>query len=541
VIKLKVLLVTGKLAENTVKNYTQQTNVETKVVTLNVPVAAFLNSETILLGLKNHDLTDIDMILTPGLSRGDTKTLTDTLGVPTFKGPRYAADLPTVFEIIDKVPLSTITPACDLLRDVITEKALKEIEKTEQNAAEFLKRPGSMVIKNLAIGKFFPMRVMAEIVDAALMSDENIQFLAKKFAAQGAHIIDVGMIAGTSCPENAMRIVKAVKAVVDLPVSIDTLDPEEIKAAVSAGVDLILSLDAGNIDQLATFAADVPVVIIPTNQREGYFPKDAQERIQLTEELIIKAKKLGFRKIIADLILEPIAVLESFIAFKEFGTRNPDVPLFVGVANVTELFDADSIGINALLTRLSAEVDASIILATEKSPKAKGTVKEEVTAAKMMYLAKKRVSVPKDLGMDLLVLKDKRLCEEPYDNFLEQKSKIIFATSEIMPLEFDHVGMFKIVIDRKNSNIVTSLFTNVSMDNPVSIIKGRTAEDIYVKIVQLGLVTRLDHAAYLGSELAKAEVALKIGKDYVQDTNLFKTSFPQVHNQYASFRVHDEF
>ncbi len=91
------------------------------------------------------------------------------------------------------------------------------------------------------------------------------------------------------------------------------------------------------------------------------------------------------------------------------------MPLFVGVANVTELFDADSVGLNALLARLSAEVNASIMLATEKSTKAKGTVKEEVAAAKMMYLAKKRASVPKDLGIDLLVLKDKRSREEPYN------------------------------------------------------------------------------------------------------------------------------
>jgi dihydropteroate synthase len=37
----------------------------------------------------------------------------------------------------------------------------------------------------------------------------------------------------------------------------------------------------------------------------------------------------------------------------------------------------------------------------------------------------------------------------------------------------------------------------------------------------MGLVSRLDHAAYLGSELAKAEIALKTGKEYIQDRGLF--------------------
>jgi dihydropteroate synthase-like protein len=220
--------------------------------------------------------------------------------------------------------------------------------------------------------------------------------------------------------------------------------------------------------------------------------------------------------------LEPSNVLESFIAFKEFAAKNPNVPLFVGVANVTELFDADSIGINALLARLSAEVDASIMLATEKSTKAQGTVKEQVAAAKMMFLAKKRGSVPKDLGIDLLVLKDKRSREEPYDARFEQKVKVTMASEEMVPSKLDSVGIFKINVDRKNNLLVASLFTTTTMDKPVSIIKGKTAEAVYAKIVELGLVTQLDHAAYLGSELAKAEISMKTGKEYLQDNQLFK-------------------
>jgi dihydropteroate synthase-like protein len=518
---LKVLLVTGKLAENMVKNHTQQAAVATEIVVLNVPVAAFLNSETIITGLKNYNLRTVDMILTPGLSRGDTKTITDALGVPAFKGPKYAADLPTVLETIGKVQLSPTVPACELLREILTKKALNDIEKAEQHREDLLKHPHNMLIKNLAVGKDFPMRVMAEIVDAALMTDEDIQFLAKKFASHGAHIIDVGMLAGKSNPENAQRIVKAVKAAVDLPVSIDSLDPEEIKAALSAGADMILSLDAGNIAQLATFATDIPVVVIPSNQCEGYFPKKTQERIQLLEELITKAKKLGFRKIMADLILDPLQVLESLIAFKTFRDRNPDVPLFVGVSNVTELFDADSVGLNALLTCLSAEINANVLLVTENSQKTQGSVKETATAAKMMYLAKKRTSVPKDLGIDLLILKDKFFREEPYEALSEEKSRVTLATSEIIPSELDSRGIFKINIDRKNDLIIAALFTTTALDKPNHIIKGKTANAVYNKIIQHSLITQLTHAAYLGSELSKAEIALKTGKEFIQDHSIF--------------------
>ncbi len=193
------------------------------------------------------------------------------------------------------------------------------------------------------------------------------------------------------------------------------------------GADLVLSGDAGNIEEIAPFASKVAVVVIPTNQRQGFFPKKAEERVVFLEETIANAKRLGISKCVADLILDPTDVLESFTAFRMFAQRNPDVPLFVGVSNVTELMDADSVGVNALLARLSSEVGASILLATEKSDKAKGSVGEEATAAKMMFLAKKRGSVPKDLGVDLLVFKDKRNREEPYDKTLEQKAPVVYA------------------------------------------------------------------------------------------------------------------
>ena len=317
-------------------------------------------------------------------------------------------------------------------------------------------------------------------------------------------------------------MVEWVKQAVDVPVSIDTLDPAEIKAAVEAGAELVLSGDAGNIEEIAPFVSKAAVVVIPTNQRQGYFPKKAQDRVKYLEEIIEKAKKLGVSRCIADLILDPCDVLESFVAFKEFAARNPTVPLFVGVSNVTELMDADSVGVNAVLARLSSEVGASMLLATEKSDKAKGTVAEEVAAAKMMFLAKKRGSVPKDLGIDLLILKDKRVHEEPYDKQLENKAKVVNASEKSEPATLDSEGIFKIAVDRAENVLVAIHYTSLDMVKPVNIVKGKTADSVYSKIVTMGLVSKLDHAAYLGSELAKAEIALRTGKEYIQDKMMFK-------------------
>lgn len=53
-----------------------------------------------------------------------------------------------------------------------------------------------------------------------------------------------------------------------------------------------------------------------------------------------------------------------------------------------------------------------------------------------------------------------------------------------------------------------------------ALVEGRNAEEIYVTICREGLVSVPSHAAYLGSELQKAEIAMKKNLPYVQDDPL---------------------
>lgn len=50
-----------------------------------------------------------------------------------------------------------------------------------------------------------------------------------------------------------------------------------------------------------------------------------------------------------------------------------------------------------------------------------------------------------------------------------------------------------------------------------NVFEAATAAELYVPAVERGLLSRLDHAAYLGRELARAERALQDGSAYVQD------------------------
>ena len=226
--------------------------------------------------------------------RGDTAEITAETGIPSFKGPRYAADLPVVLDALGEVELSTVEPACDLLAEKVKAKALEELQKVEQNREILLQKPGSMLIGDLVVGKEFPMRVMSEIVDAPLLETREIQRLARYYVDNGADIVDLGMLAWQSNPDDVKRAVKAVKDVVDVPVSIDTLNPLEIEAAVEAGVDLILSGDDGNLEKIAPFAKNTSIVIIPTNQLRGYFPQEVGTRVSLLERLSKEGQTIGF-------------------------------------------------------------------------------------------------------------------------------------------------------------------------------------------------------------------------------------------------------
>ena len=167
------------------------------------------------------------------------------------------------------------------------------------------------------------------------------------------------------------------------------------------------------------------------------------------------------------------------------------------------------------------ELGASILFTPEESGKTTGSVRELSIASKMMFLAKQRKSIPKDLGIDLLVFKDKKrrvdLAGEHYDELPHYKSE------EELKFVHDKAGSFKIRVeygvDVESSKIVVVHFIRTKAQ---AVIEGRSAKEVYEEIIRKGLVSRLEHAAYLGSELQKAEIAMLTGKEYVQDFGLFK-------------------
>jgi len=82
-------------------------------------------------------------------------------------------------------------------------------------------------------------------------------------------------------------------------------------------------------------------------------------------------------------------------------------------------------------------------------------------------------------------------------------------------LRLDRAGFFIVLPQPRKGLIVCEHYDNSG--RLAHVIEGRRAALIAATIVEHGLVTQLDHAAYLGRELQKAEAALSGGHVYEQD------------------------
>ena len=107
-------------------------------------------------------------------------------------------------------------------------------------------------------------------------------------------------------------------------------------------------------------------------------------------------------------------------------------------------------------------------------------------------------------------------------------------------IDLDPEGYFIIYLDREAGLICAKHFTNTINERGLAVdpetgkpipvrgkverthtqvYRGRTAKEICVEIFEQVAtpITRLDHAAYLGREFVRAEIALLNGQEYVQD------------------------
>lgn len=79
----------------------------------------------------------------------------------------------------------------------------------------------------------------------------------------------------------------------------------------------------------------------------------------------------------------------------------------------------------------------------------------------------------------------------------------------------DPAGYFVVYPDRRTRTLSVEHFTNAGVLDVI--IEGDTPAALYATIIERGLITSLDHAAYLGRELARAARSLDTAEPYIQD------------------------
>ncbi|MBD3230276.1 MAG: dihydropteroate synthase-like protein [Candidatus Lokiarchaeota archaeon] len=511
-LKDKILILTGKLAEKDVKKYIQEfppNQVEVKV--LNVSLAAFMTPKIIIESLKNVDLSEYGYIMAPGLMVGNLDIIEKKLGKKIFLGPKYACDIPLVIK--SNIKLSKKISADKLLLN----QGINEYEEIVKNVLKDFEETYS--IGSVKIGKGLPPVILAEIVDAPKLGLDRIISKAKYYLKYGADMIDVGATVGEDNSSKIQNIIETLKFKLDaVPISIDSLNPAEIEAGVEAGADLVLSLDEGNIADLTNLDKEVCYTIIPTNVKQGIFPKIPSMRLEKLEENIILAEKHGFKKILADPLLEsPInpGLMNSLITYQLFKNKYPSKPMMAGLGNVFELIDADSIGINALLASLVVELNISVCLTTEYSKKARNAIDELSTGLKMSFLAQYKNQPPNGLSFDLLKAKSKKDFLPEYE--IKNEKQILTKDESYKP---DPKGYYKIWVNHTEKKIYVNYFSN---DTLIKTISGLDAESIGKSLFSMKTLSKLEHAIYLGRELQKAEICLYLGKSYSQDVKFQKT------------------
>jgi dihydropteroate synthase-like protein len=324
------------------------------------------------------------------------------------------------------------------------------------------------------------IEIVAEINNAPRLTPEALRREADYFHESGADVIDIGCTPGLAFP--ALGDVVRGLAAAGMQVSVDTFDPDEIRTAVAAGARLVLSVNGSNIDVARDLAGTgARVVVVP----------DLGGTLDTLEPSLDKLMRWGVPCLV-DPVLEPIGFgfMASLERYAEVRRRYPDAEMLMGIGNLTELTAADSTGVNAMLIAVCQELSIRAVLTTEVIPWARGAVREIDVARRLMHYAVTRHTIPKAVDDRLVTLKDPVV--------------LTFTQEELRALQARLTDPnFRIFADREGITVL----------NNERFVRGTDIQQIFTQLD----VQEANHAFYLGKELARASLAMMLGKTYRQE------------------------
>ena len=432
-----LLFLTGKLAENRLRKVLesmQPVEFSYEIRNIGVSVAALMTVQMLIRRLNN--LEGVDRIILPGLCRGDLEQLAAHAGIPVVRGPDDLKDLPQFFGRKGKAP--------DLSRHDV--------------------------------------RLFAEITEAPMITIPEILKRAARYKSDGADVIDIGCLPDTPFPHLEESISALHEA--GYLVSIDSLEDEDLLRGGRAGADYLLSLKDSS-SWIAEEVDSIPILI----------PEPHTDMPSLYRVIEYFEKKS--RKYIADSILDPIhfGFANSLVRYHELRRECPDTEIMMGIGNLTELTEADTTGINAILFGIISELHIGNVLTTEVSPHARSAVREADRARRLMYAAREEGSLPKDIDGSLLTTHARKPFPYSFEEIRELAQEIRDPSYRIMVSE-----------------------EGIHIYNRDGLATGRNPFDLFPKLDLLQ--DDAPHAFYIGVELARAQIAFQLGKRYNQDEEL---------------------
>ena len=432
----RLLFLTGHLAKPRLEKVASQIDFggrSWRILDIGVKVAALMTEALIRRRLPKP--VDADRVILPGRVRVDLDALSAHFGAPFERGPEELNDLPAYFGKHGTPP--------DLSRH--------------------------------------DMRMFAEIVDASRMDIAAILTRARAMREAGADVIDIGCLPDTPFPHLA-ETVQALKAE-GFAVSVNSADTEELRRGAKAGADYLLSLTEETL-RLAHETGAVPILIPEPHgdMASLYRAADAMEKRGLPY--------------ICDPILDPIhfGFTPSLLRYAEFRRERPAAEMLMGTGNLTELTDADTGGITAVLLGICSELHIRNLLTVQVSPHTRRTVEEHDTARRMMYAAREDASLPRDYTDGLLSLHERK----PFPN---SPAEIADMAGEVRDRNYRiEVAEDGIHIFNRDRHLIE--------------------RETFALFPHLDVASDGGHAFYLGAELARAEIAWQLGKRYAQDSGL---------------------
>jgi dihydropteroate synthase-like protein len=435
-----VVFLTGRLAEPALRRVLGGMDSQTgdapftwEVREIGLQVAALMTAEMIQRRVAAP--VNADRIIVPGRCRGDVAALSAHFGLPVQRGPEELKDLPQFFQ-----------------------RAAQPLSLAEYEVAIF-----------------------AEIVEAPRLSVDAIVARARLLAADGANVIDLGGLPDTAFPhlEDSVRALKEQ----GFSVSVDSNSTDELLRGGRAGADYLLSLTLDTL-WVADEVAATPILI----------PRTPQDEASLWAA--VEAMQAKGREFLADAILDPLpfGLLNSLVRYHRLRERFATAPIMVGVGNLTELTEADTSGINAVLLGICAELQAAAVLTTQVSAHARKAVREADWARRIMHAAATRQMLPKGMSGALMTVHAKH-------PFPDTPDEIAATAREVRDPNF------RVQVSAEGLHVY-------NRDGL------RTGQDAFALWPQLGLENDAAHAFYMGVELAHAQTAWLLGKRYVQDQPL---------------------